>query len=253
MLEIKEQRPIPTCLSHHTTLEACKSILSDDEGKGICFYVVSNKHKNDDQEIKMGEKMFKRVRDIVPEKSLLNNFRGYEDSASLSFMEGESTIGMMKKYGHIRMEFDLRNNIPTELFGYIDCEYVSENNLEEYINDYCVFVKQKCKNLNHWDNFLSFLMLEIDIMLKVFSIKEEKWREEKEWRIIEQLKEDDSDIYLTSNGKPYKKSYFSKDVLIGITILYDKDPFGFEAEKIELENYLKEKGYNIPIKMQKVL
>jgi hypothetical protein len=42
-------------------------------------------------------------------------------------------------------------------------------------------------------------------------------------------------------------------VLIGITILYDKDPFEFEAEKIELENYLKEKGYNIPVKMQKVL
>ena len=252
MLESKERRPIPACLSHHTTLEACKSILSDNDGKGICLRIVSNKHKNDEQEIKMGEKLFKRIREIVPEKSLLSKFKGYEDSASLSFMEGESTIGMLEKYGNIRMEFDLRNYIPRGLLGYVDCEYISENNFEEYINDYCDFLKPICNNLTILGNLLLFCMLEIDIMQKVFAIKEEKWSEEKEWRIIEQLQDHDSDIYLTSEGKPYKNFYLSKDSLTGITILCSKDSLECEGEKLELENYLKQKGYNISIKVQKL-
>ena len=57
MLQSRIQRPIPKRLSHYTDLAALKSILSDQEGKGICFRAFSNKCKNDDQEIKMGEYM----------------------------------------------------------------------------------------------------------------------------------------------------------------------------------------------------
>ena len=37
MLQSRIQRPIPERLSHYTDLTALKSILSDQDGKGICF------------------------------------------------------------------------------------------------------------------------------------------------------------------------------------------------------------------------
>ena len=77
-----------------------KSILSYKEGKGICLWAFSNKHKNDDKEIRMGEYMLKRVRNVIPTNtSLLNQFGGYEDSASISFNEGGVNKHMLG-YGH---------------------------------------------------------------------------------------------------------------------------------------------------------
>lgn len=61
MLQSRIQRPIPGWLSHYTDLAALKSILSDQDGKGICFRAYSNKCKNDDQEIMMGKYMLERV------------------------------------------------------------------------------------------------------------------------------------------------------------------------------------------------
>ena len=46
---------MPERLSHYTNKEALKSILSDQEGKGICMRAFSNRCKNDEQEIRMGE------------------------------------------------------------------------------------------------------------------------------------------------------------------------------------------------------
>ena len=71
MLHSRIQRQIPERLSHYTNIEALKSILSDTEGKGICLWAFSNKYKNDDQEIMMGEYMLKRVRKALPTKSSL--------------------------------------------------------------------------------------------------------------------------------------------------------------------------------------
>ena len=65
MLQSRIQKQIPERLSHYTNLEALKSILSDQDGKGICFRAFSNRCKNDDQEIRMGEYMLKRVREVT--------------------------------------------------------------------------------------------------------------------------------------------------------------------------------------------
>lgn len=109
MLQSRIQKQIPERLSHYTNIEALKSILSDQDGKGICFRAFSNRCKNDDQEIRMGEYMLKRVREVLPTSaSLLNQFGGYEDSASISFMEGEVNQHMLKEYGCCRLEFNLR-------------------------------------------------------------------------------------------------------------------------------------------------
>lgn len=134
MLQSRIQRPIPERLSHYTDLNGLKSILSDKEGKGICLWAFSNRCKNDDQEIRMGEYMLKRVREVLPtSSSMLNQFAGYEKSASFSFNEGGVNKHMLE-YGHYRLEFDLRE-IGVGLFsrGLIDCEYVPESKLVEYV------------------------------------------------------------------------------------------------------------------------
>ena len=138
MLQSRMQRPIPERLSHYTNLEALKSILSDQEGKGICLRAFSNRCKNDDQEIRMGEYMLKRVREVLPTNaSLLNQFGGYENSASFSFNEGDVNEHMLE-YGQFRLEFDLRDiGVGLLTDGIIDCEYVAESELEEYADEYC--------------------------------------------------------------------------------------------------------------------
>ena len=100
MLQSRMQRQIPERLSHYTSLESLKSILSDDDGNGICFWAFSNKCKNDDQEIRMGEYMLNRVKAALPSKSsLLYEFSGYENTASVSFMEGEVNQHMLEVMG----------------------------------------------------------------------------------------------------------------------------------------------------------
>ena len=138
MLQSRIQKQIPERLSHYTNLEALKSILSDQDGKGICFRAFSNRCKNDDQEIRMGEYMLKRVREVLPTSaSLLNQFGGYEDSGSISFMEGEVNQHMLKEYGCYRLEFDLRGiGVGLLARGLIDCEYVPESELEEFADEY---------------------------------------------------------------------------------------------------------------------
>ena len=132
MLQSRLQKQIPERLSHYTNIEALKSILSDKEGKGICLWAFSNKHKNDAQEIKMGEYMLERVRATLLTNSLLiNEFGGYDNTASLSFMEGDVNQHMLDEYGRFRLEFDLRKiGIGILSGGLVDCEYVAENELK---------------------------------------------------------------------------------------------------------------------------
>lgn len=107
MLQARIQRQIPQRLSHYTKLETLKSILSNQDGKGICLWAFSNKYKNDEQEIKMGEYILKRVISVLPNPSLLHEIGGYENTASISFSEGEVNQHMLK-YGQFRLEFDLK-------------------------------------------------------------------------------------------------------------------------------------------------
>lgn len=188
MLRARIQRQIPERLSHYTTIEALKNILSDAEGKGICLWAFSNKHKNDDQEIKMGEYMLKRVRKALSTKSsLLHQLSGYENTASVSFMEGDVNQHMLDVYGRYRLEFDLRKvGIGILSEGLVDCEYVDANELEEYADEYCALISGTLKSIPELqkkygktsappiNNLIEFLMMEQDIIAKVFCLKELK-------------------------------------------------------------------------------
>ena len=261
MIMSKKQKNIPERLYHYTSLDALKNILSDEDGKGICFWAFSNKNKNDDQEIKMGEYMLKRIlySESFPENSLLHQFGGYENIASVSFMEGEINQHMLDVYGHYRLELDLRkHSIGILPNGLIDCEYVDENDLKEYADECCDLICEKYnsikvaqKKYGHFsafpiNNLADFIIMEIEIMRKVFCLKEKKWEEECEWRKVVALK----DNILRHNGKPYTKYYLDKNTLTGITVFSSRYSM-IEAKKEveELKRYIIEKGYRAEVKI----
>lgn len=263
MLQSRIQRSIPERLSHFTDLAALKSILSDQEGKGICFRAFSNKCKNDDQETKMGEYMLNRVREVIPCASILDRFSGYENSASISFMEGDVNEHMLEKYNPYRLEFDLRViGVGFLAGGLVDCEYEPMSQLEEYANEYCKMISStfnsipdlqaKHGKISHpaLDNVVSFLMMEHDIMQKVFCLKEQQWSKEREWRLVFELKPDNPNLRY-HNGKPYIEYYLDKRLLTGITVFCSENNKG-QAQKDanDIKKYVSDRGYNVKVRVE---
>ena len=265
MLQSRIQRPIPERLSHYTNIEALKSILSDEGGMGICLRAFSNRHKNDDQEIKMGEYMLKQVRKVLPTSaSLLNQFGGYEDSASVSFMEGDVNQHMLKEYGCYRLEFDLRV-IGVDLLtdGLVDCEYVAESELEEYADEYCEMIANTFNSIPALqkkygkifdppiNNLIGFIHMELDIMGKVFSMKEQQWSDEREWRRVMSLKDKDKIRYY--NGKPYVEYYLDKKYLTGISVFCSPSDLNKAKQDADgIADYIFERGYKAEVKIKVV-
>ena len=263
MLQSRMQRQIPERLSHYTSLESLKSILSDDDGNGICFWAFSNKCKNDDQEIRMGEYMLNRVKVALPSKSsLLYEFSGYENTASVSFMEGDVNQHMLAVYGRYRLEFDLRAlGIGILTGGLVDCEYVSENELKEYADEYCEMISSTLRSIpilqkkygktsaQPINNLVHFLMMEMDIMAKVISLKELKWSQEKEWRKVIEFKEG-AEVF-EFNGKPYTKFYLEKKYLTGITVFRTPDSLDKAySDADEIKEYISKRGYSAKVMVE---
>jgi len=264
MLQSRIQKQIPERLSHYTTLEALKSILSDEEGKGICLWAFSNKHKNDDQEIKMGEYMLKRVREALPTKSsLLHQLSGYENTASVSFMEGDVNQHMLDVYGFYRLEFDLRQlGIGIFTGGLVDCEYVAESEMKEYADEYCEMISSTFQSISTLqtkygkmsappiNNLIDFLMMEQDIIAKVFCLKELKWRDEHEWRRVFELKPNDTNIHYL-NGKPYVECYLDKSFLTGITVFCTSETLDKANEDVnDIYSYISKRGYKADVRFE---
>lgn len=240
------------------------SILFDDDGKGVCLRAFSNKHKNDDQEIKMGEYMLKRVREALPTNAtLLHQLRGYENTASVSFMEGDVNQHMLDLYGHYRLEFDLRRvGIGILTDGLVDCEYVGESELEEYADEYCALIRSSLKSIPELqkkygktsappiNNLIEFLMMEQDIIAKVFCMKEFKWRDEQEWRKVFELKANDTKIHFL-NGKPYVEYYLDKSFLTGVTVFCTSDTLDKAREDAdEINRFISERGYKADVRVE---
>ena len=263
MLQARIQKQIPERLSHYTTLEALKSILSDEKGKGIILWAFSNKCKNDDQEIRMGEYMLKRVREALHTNvSLLHEFSGYDNTASVSFMEGDVNQHMLDLYGHYRLEFDLRKKRIGFLTGdLVDCEYVAESELEEYADEYCEMISSTFHSIPILqekygkmspppiNNLIDFLMMEMDIMAKVICLKEQKWSDEKEWRKVFELKPGKPIYYY--NGKPYMEYCLDKSFLTGVTVFSKSD--NLEKAKVDagsIAHYISERGYDADVRVE---
>ena len=201
----------------------------------------------------MGEYMLKRVRKALPTSaSLLNQFSGYENTASVSFMEGDVNQHMLDVYGRFRLEFDLRKlGIGLLSGGLVDCEYIAENELEEYADEYCEMISNTLVSIPKLqekygmmsappiNNLFDFLMMEMDLMAKVICLKEQKWSEEKEWRKVHYL-----------NGKPYVEYYLDKSFLTGITVFCSSVTFDkARRDADEITDFISERGFNADVKV----
>ena len=260
MIKERQQTEIPSRLSHHTTFEGLKGILSEIDSKGICFRAVSNRYKNDDQEIKMGEYMLQYIRENISFESSLNHFDGYNESASISFIAGESPSKMEMDYGRFRIELDLRNHVRLGLntFGFIDCEYVSKEDLKTYTIEYTSKYKRCIERLEssskkNIDGLIEMINIINDLKYKVYALKELKWAEENEWRIIVPLKETDPETLWTESkpSKPYKNFYLPTECLLAVSVFAKDESIGI-SECQEIERYLREKKCYIPIKLMMI-
>lgn len=231
MLKEVLNHKIPTCLSHHTSYEGLIGILTNNIGK-LTFRAVSNRYKNDPEEIKMGMYIFEKAKKEALPQSLLHRLKGYEDSASISFTEGEVNSHMISEYGLFRLDLDLREYASYGILdNFVECEYVAKKDLEEYANEYAIEIKNESLALlkareqnslaNKLNSIIEYYSSSFDLIAKVFSVKEESWKIEKEWRKVIQLNESDEDVKWV-NGKPYKNITFPYNALSGITIFFHK-------------------------------
>lgn len=212
----------------------------------------------------MGKYMLKRIikSRSFPKASLLHQFGGYDNTASVSFMEGQVNQHMLDVYGHYRLEFNLRNlGIGALAGGLIDCEYVPENALKEYADEYCkvmcstyesiLLLQEKYGKVSPYvfGYIEGFITMELDIIGKVLGLKEQKWSEEKEWRRVFELNEDSEIHYY--RGKPYVKFYLDKHLLTGITVFYTDDRFT-EAQNAadDILKYISERGYKSTVRVE---
>lgn len=212
----------------------------------------------------MGEYMLKRVREALPTNAtLLHQLRGYENTASVSFMEGDVNQHMLDLYGHYRLEFDLRRvGIGILTDGLVDCEYVGESELEEYADEYCALISSTLKSIPELqkkygktsappiNNLIEFLMMEQDIIAKVFCMKEFKWRDEQEWRKVFELKANDTKIHFL-NGKPYVEYYLDKSFLTEVTVFCTSDTLDKAREDAdEINRFISERGYKADVRVE---
>jgi hypothetical protein len=239
------QMKIPARLSHHTSLSAAYSILGEKEQKGICFRAISNKFKNDDAEMELGIKLLNRIKRLNTHL-LLNKIGGYEQSASISFMEGKTNEHMLSEYGKVRLEFDFRKLFGIGILGgdIVKCEYMDEKTFNHISSMYESLMTNFLKN----KSMENIITLEGDILHKIFTIKDSKWRNEEEWRIV--IDTTNKEVHQTSNGYPYVNYTIVKKALKGVTIFYDdSDEEEMRAEAAKMKKFLILHKYNAYVKV----
>lgn len=161
------------------------------------------------------------------------------------------------------MEFDLSElGVGFLSGGLVDCEYEPISKLEEYANENSEMISSTYNSIpglqakygkfsqQAFDNVVSFIMMENNIMQKVFCLKEERWSKEREWRLVFELKPDNHNIRY-HNGKPYIEYYLDKRLLTGITVFCSEENQG-QAQKDanDIEKYLMERDYNAKVRVE---
>lgn len=128
--------PIPKVLCHYTDPQNITSILSGKGGrnKEICFWANSNLCKNDTHELEFGKRIYDIVRQWLKDcnkENYLNKIVNEKNSFSLSFTENANPFEMIKKkYGSVRLEFDLSDCFSNREL--MQCEYCEESEIDGY-------------------------------------------------------------------------------------------------------------------------
>jgi hypothetical protein len=138
---------------------------------------------------------------------------------------------------------------------------VSKSELDEFADEYCEMISKTFNSIPSlqekygkyspyvFANLGDFFMMEIDIMRKVFCLKEQQWNEEREWRLVFGLNEN-TDIHY-HNRKPYVEYYLDKTKLTGITVFCTAgtlDEAQIDAD--DINEYILERGYNAKVNVE---
>lgn len=255
---------IPRPLFHYTQPMNFRSILSGIGGcnKEICFWANSNLKKNDTHELEYG----KRIYDIVKEwlkscnkEHYLANIIDERNSFSLSFTEGANPMEMIKKYGSVRLEFDLSGIFSNREL--MQCEYCEESEIGRYAESLINEFKSLFKSIEVFKDatikpefMIAPLVLKGDglnrsTVEKIFFLKsKEEWGEEKEWRKI--YAGENNTILYHPNKVPYIEVYLPISCLKSIRLFnLDRiDPSTSSYHyKDEFEDYLDQHSWDVPV------
>ena len=258
-------RAIPEVLCHYTKPGFFSSIVSGKGGtdKEICFWANSNLCKNDSHELELG----KRIYDIVKQwlkscgkEDYLADIVDEKNSFSLSFTEEANPIEMIRKYGNIRLEFNL-----TGFYNKMElmpCEYCEETEIDRYAelltDEFRIHFRniEVCKHytLNEKEMVIAPLILQgyglnRSTVEKIFFLKSNKvWGEEKEWRKI--YSGDYHTILYRPNNVPYIEVYLPIRCLKTIRLfnIDDIDPsLSSYQNKDAFEDYLAKHNWDVPV------
>lgn len=221
------QPDTPRLLFHYTKPDNIISML-DVGSKCVCFWLKNNKDKNDKKELKYGRELMEKVRDYYRSKgqpSILEQMTDFDNSYSASFTEGVLDAHMLKEYGTVRLEFDLRDYKDEEIYK---CEYYTEEDLAELyqvmiadIQSMDDITKESRMDLK-LGKIIRLATLEMDLKAKIGSIKlKDEWETEGEWRYVLHKQENDERYFHDSDGLERLKMFIPIKHLTGIALLYD--------------------------------
>ena len=155
---------------HCTTIEGFKGICSKPCTHELSLYLSHSQDMNDEKEISFG---YKAVKDR--EKDVIGIERGekIKDSYIFSVSSSFKFVSSKNDYGSIILEFDKLNDDIT----FKECRYLTN---EEIIELQKKFLEEQFNP-----------MLDLIAILFPFYVKEIKWKDEKEWRIVKSLQENE--------------------------------------------------------------
>ena len=262
--------PIPKVLCHYTDPQNISSILSGKGGKDkeICFWANSNLCKNDTHELEFGKRIYDKVKQWLKNRGkedYLSDIVDEKSSFSLSFTEEANPIEMIRKYGSVRLEFNLTSFYSK--MELLQCEYCEDTEIDRYaeliIDEFRIHFNnvEVCKHypMNEKELVLAPLLLQgyglnRSTVEKIFFLKsKEEWGEEKEWRKI--YAGENNTILYRPNKVPYIEVYLPINCLKSI-ILFNFD--GIDPSKSsyqykdEFEEYLSQQEWNIPVVIETV-
>ncbi len=217
---------------HYTSFEGFNGIISGHNHDSLCFWLSHSQDMNDEHEIHIGEEIVERVcsqffvNELIPKRVVPT-----EESYIISFSQNLD-FETMSEYGDIVL---VLNQDKLENINYSSCIYVDSNDTDEFERSLFYQMLIDIGNL-FW----------LPISLP-FRIKDKKWENELEWRIIENSQK--NDVILERKGKRgnlvrYIERIYPKSLL---TDVYINKNITVEQEKV-MNDLLKKHQFSFKVK-----
>ena len=247
-LEAVVPRRIPNILYHYTDLDSALNIIQggDNDEHAICFLLKNASSKNDELELKLGNIIINKVKEVVKNSgfnSFLNNVEYDPDKIYFnSFTENDEVNEyMLEEYGNVRLEFTFSHLSDHRYFS--ECNYLFRDDADEiadaYLSRFQVF-KVSPSLISYCQYIPDFLSLIYQVPFIKFR---EKWAKESEWRHVFYEHHHDERKY-QHNGFPKLKVFYPKKCLVGVTFFsLNGDDENKCKEYNTLQFHLQDKGW----------